>query len=171
MILYDTKYLQLKSTKSKTGKDWIYAHRPNVSGGVVILPIINNDSVVFLIEERPPMAAENIAKYSISLPAGLVGDIRVDETIEDAVKTELLEETGLVADKIIIAADNVVVLGVLRGLAHAGARGNKKAIIAANRIECPQLRIANVVKEIEKEELEQEYKYASIDEENKIILE
>jgi len=70
-----------------------------------------------------------------------------------------------------IAGENIVVLGALRGLAHAGAKGNKKAIIAANKIECPQLRIANVVKEIEKEELEQEYKYASIDEENKIILE
>ena len=70
-----------------------------------------------------------------------------------------------------IAGENIIVLGVLRGLAHAGAKGNKKAIIAANRIECPQLRIANIVREIEKEDLEQEYKYASIDEENKIILE
>lgn len=70
-----------------------------------------------------------------------------------------------------IAGENIVVLGALRGLAHAGAKGNKKAIIACSRIECPQLRIANIVKEIEKEDLEQEYKYASIDEENKIILE
>ncbi len=70
-----------------------------------------------------------------------------------------------------IAGENIVVLGALRGLAHAGAKGNKKAIIACNRIECPQLRIANIVKEIEKEDLEKEYKYASIDEENKIILE
>ena len=29
MLLYDTKYLQLKSTKSKSGNDWVYAHRPN----------------------------------------------------------------------------------------------------------------------------------------------
>lgn len=56
-------------------------------------------------------------------------------------------------------------------MAHAGAKGNIKAIIAANKMECPQLRIANIVKEIEKEDLEQDYKYASIDEENKIILE
>ena len=71
----------------------------------------------------------------------------------------------------VIAGENIVILGVLRGLAHAGAKGNKKAIIASNRIECPQLRIANIVKEMEKEELDQEYKYASVNEEEKIVLE
>ena len=71
----------------------------------------------------------------------------------------------------VIAGENIVVLGVLRGLAHAGAKGNKKAIIATSRIECPQLRIANIVKEIEKEEIDEEYKFASVDENNKIILE
>lgn len=71
----------------------------------------------------------------------------------------------------VIAGENIVILGVLRGLAHAGAKGNKKAIIASNRIECPQLRIANIVKEMEKEELDQEYKYASVNEEDKIVLE
>lgn len=100
MILYDTKYLQLKSTKSKTGKDWVYAHRPNAKDVVVILPVINNEKILFLKEERPPLAAEGIAKYSIALPAGLVGDERIGETIEDAINAELLEEAGLKADRI-----------------------------------------------------------------------
>lgn len=52
----------------------------------------------------------------------------------------------------VIAEDNIVVLGALRGLAHAGARGNKEAIIAAGVLDAPQLRIANIVKEIEKDE-------------------
>lgn len=71
----------------------------------------------------------------------------------------------------VVAGENIVVLGNLRGLAHAGAKGNKKAIIATNKIECPQIRIANIVKEIEKEELNEEYKFASIHENNEIILE
>lgn len=100
MILYDTKYLQLKSTVSKKGSDWVYAHRPNARDVVVILPVINNDKVLFLKEERPPLQAEGIAKYCIGLPAGLVGDERVGETIEDAIRAELLEEAGLRADKI-----------------------------------------------------------------------
>lgn len=99
-VLYDTKFLQLKSTPSKNGKPWVYAHRPNASDVVVILPLINNEKVLFLIEERPPLNAEGIAQYSIALPAGLVGDERIDETIEDAINAELLEEAGLVADKI-----------------------------------------------------------------------
>ena len=63
-----------------------------------------------------------------------------------------------------------VIVGVLRGLAHAGAKGNKKAIIATHRIECPQLRIANILKEMEKEELEETKQFASVKEDH-IILE
>ena len=70
-----------------------------------------------------------------------------------------------------IAGENIIVLGTLRGLAHAGAKGNKKAIIASNIIECPQLRIANIVKEIETEELENQYKFAYVNDNNEIILE
>ena len=106
-ILYDTKYLQLKSTKSKSGSDWVYAHRPNATDVVIIVPIINNSKILFLIEERPPVSAENIGQYSIAVPAGLVGDVRTGETAEDAIKNELLEEAGLLADKIDIVATKV----------------------------------------------------------------
>lgn len=71
----------------------------------------------------------------------------------------------------VIAGENIVVLGTLRGLAHAGAKGNKKAIIATNKIDAPQLRIANIIKQIEKEELDKKYKYAFVNEANEIILE
>ena len=100
MILYDTKFLQLKSTPSKSGKDWIYAHRPNAKDVVVILPLINHEKILFLKEERPPLQAEGIAKYCLGFPAGLVGDERTGESIEDAIKAELLEEAGLEANRI-----------------------------------------------------------------------
>ena len=48
----------------------------------------------------------------------------------------------------VIAVENIIVTGKIRGLAHAGANGNKKAIICANSIEPTQVRIANVLKEI-----------------------
>lgn len=70
----------------------------------------------------------------------------------------------------IIAGENIVVLGNLRGVAHAGAKGNKKAIISAMKIESPQLRIANIVREIEKIEEEEKKTYAYV-QEDKIILE
>lgn len=53
----------------------------------------------------------------------------------------------------IIARDNIVVLGVLRGLAHAGAKGNAEAIISAASIEAKQIRISNIVRELEREDL------------------
>lgn len=56
----------------------------------------------------------------------------------------------------VIAEDHIIVLGAIRGLAHAGAKGNKRAIIAANSIEAPQIRIADIVKEIEKVESTEE---------------
>ena len=52
----------------------------------------------------------------------------------------------------VMASDNIVVLGALRGLAHAGAKGNKQAIIAAGLVDTVQIRIANIVKEIDREE-------------------
>ena len=45
----------------------------------------------------------------------------------------------------VIATDNIVVIGNLRGLAHAGAKGNKDAIIAASTLDAVQLRISNIV--------------------------
>jgi len=105
-ILYHTKFLDLKSTGSKSGKSWFYAHRPNANDVVVILPA-TKDEVLFLIEERPPIQAEGKGNYTIGVAAGLVGDERIGETIEDALKQELLEETGLVAEKIEIKANKV----------------------------------------------------------------
>ena len=52
----------------------------------------------------------------------------------------------------IMASDNIVVLGTLRGLAHAGAKGNTQAIIAAGVFDSVQVRIANIVKEIDRDE-------------------
>lgn len=41
----------------------------------------------------------------------------------------------------LIAVDDIIVLGTLRGVAHAGAAGNAKAVIWAQQIRSPQLRI------------------------------
>ncbi len=71
----------------------------------------------------------------------------------------------------VIASENIVVLGSLRGLAHAGAKGNKEAIIAANQIDCPQIRISNIIKEIERDENDKIKTYAYIDENDEIVLE
>ncbi len=74
----------------------------------------------------------------------------------------------------VISGENVIVLGVIRGLAHAGANGNREAIIVANEIDAPQIRIADIVREMEKEENENEeksIKRRAYIKGNKIILE
>lgn len=73
----------------------------------------------------------------------------------------------------VIAGENIVILGILRGLAHAGAKGNKDAMIAASSVEAPQLRIANVVKERERAEIQEETRktYVYLNEKDEMILE
>lgn len=77
------------------------------------------------------------------------GAVRSGQRIEYEGSVVILGDVNGGAE--VIAEDNVVVLGVLRGLAHAGAKGNKKAIIAAASIDCKQIRIADIIKEIENE--------------------
>lgn len=45
----------------------------------------------------------------------------------------------------VIAAGNIVVLGVLRGVAQAGYNGNRRAFVAAYKLQPEQLRIADVI--------------------------
>ena len=71
----------------------------------------------------------------------------------------------------VVASDNIIVLGNLRGLAHAGAKGNKQAIIAAGLLDTVQIRISNIVREIDRDEEpmhKQAYVYVH---DNKIIIE
>lgn len=73
----------------------------------------------------------------------------------------------------VIASENIVVLGTLRGLAHAGAKGNKDAIIEASEIDAVQIRIADKIKEIEKDdsEIKQIKTSAYINDKDELILE
>ena len=51
----------------------------------------------------------------------------------------------------VIAGENIIILGDLRGLAHAGAKGNRDAIIEAVSIYATQIRIADSVQDIKKQ--------------------
>lgn len=73
----------------------------------------------------------------------------------------------------VIAGENIVILGILRGLAHAGAKGNKDAMIAASSIEAPQLRISNIIKERERQEILDDTRktYAYLNENGEMVIE
>jgi len=98
------------------------------------------------------------------------GSLRSGQKIEFEGSLVILGDVNAGAE--ILAGENIVVLGILRGMAHAGAQGNKEAIIAAASIESPQIRIANIVKEIEKSEFEEQIKIcAYVDDSGEVILE
>lgn len=97
------------------------------------------------------------------------GSLRSGQRIEEERSIVILGDVNSGAE--VIASDNIVVLGTLRGLAHAGAKGNKQAIIAAGRLDTVQMRIANIVKEFNREEEPlRKLAYAYINE-DKIIIE
>lgn len=116
MILFKTKFLNLKAAKRAGKPDWYYVSRVNAKNIVVVLPIIENkneDEILFLITKRPPLEHENIAKYSIETVAGLVGDENENETLEAACYKELLEESGMEAYKFELCAKKVSTSGGL----------------------------------------------------------
>lgn len=78
------------------------------------------------------------------------GSLRSGQKLETEGSLVILGDVNSGAE--IMASENIVVLGALRGLAHAGAKGNKQAIISAGLLDTVQIRIANIVKEIDRDE-------------------
>lgn len=93
------------------------------------------------------------------------GSLRSGQKVETEGSIVIIGDVNSGAE--VIASDNIVVMGKLRGLAHAGAKGNKNAIIVAGVLDAVQIRIANVVKEIDRdEETMRKQAYVSIIDEN-----
>ena len=97
------------------------------------------------------------------------GSLRSGQKLEEERSIVILGDVNSGAE--VIASDKIVVLGTLRGLAHAGAKGNKQAIIAAGRLDTVQMRIANIVREFNREEEPlRKLAYAYVDK-DKIVIE
>ena len=97
------------------------------------------------------------------------GSLRSGQRIEVEGSIVVIGDVNAGAE--VIAADNIAVIGNLRGLAHAGAKGNKDAVIAAGSLDVVQLRISNIVKEIDREEegiIDHAFVYVD---EDKIVIE
>ena len=97
------------------------------------------------------------------------GSLRSGQKLESEGSLVIIGDVNSGAE--VMASDNIVILGALRGLAHAGAKGNKQAIVAAGLVDTVQIRIANIVKEIDRdEEPMHKQAYASIVD-NEIVIE
>lgn len=90
--LCEGKYLRLV----KRGH-WEYAERTNAGSAVIVIALTPEDKLLFVEQFRIPMNAP-----TIEMPAGLVGDLDANDTMEAAAKRELLEETGWQADEVTV---------------------------------------------------------------------
>ncbi|MCX7034356.1 MAG: NUDIX hydrolase, partial [Arenimonas sp.] len=74
---------------------WEYAERTNAGSAVIVIALTPEDKLLFVEQFRVPMNA-----HTIEMPAGLVGDLDAHDTMEEAARRELLEETGWQASEV-----------------------------------------------------------------------
>ena len=74
---------------------WEYAERTNAGHAVIVIALTPERNLLFVEQFRVPMQ-----QRTIEMPAGLVGDTQDDDTLEEAARRELLEETGWRADDV-----------------------------------------------------------------------
>ena len=83
--VYEGKYLRMQVR----GR-WEYAERTHGKGmAAIIVAVTPDDNILFVEQFRVPLQAR-----TIEMPAGLVGDIDADESLELSAARELEEETG-----------------------------------------------------------------------------
>ena len=69
---------------------WESCERTHAQGmAVIVIAVTPDDEVLFVEQYRVPLGAR-----TIEMPAGLVGDDRAEDTLADAARRELIEETG-----------------------------------------------------------------------------
>lgn len=90
VVMCEGKYLRLV----KRGH-WEYAERTNAGSAVIVIAVTPERKLLFVEQFRIPMGAP-----TIEMPAGLVGDLDEADTMEEAARRELLEETGWRADEV-----------------------------------------------------------------------
>lgn len=82
--VWQGKYLSVRKQGS-----WEYAERIGSIAAAVIVAIDGDDHLLLVEQYRVPLG-----RTCIELPAGLVGDESADESVAEAARRELEEETG-----------------------------------------------------------------------------
>lgn len=113
--------VRCNSSNNVEARDWEAFERVNCDGVVGIVPFTDSDEVVLIRQFRPP-----INGFVIELPAGLVDS---GEGFEQAVRRELIEETGYEAGDVQFLAEGPMSSGssseilsvyLATGLRHVG---------------------------------------------------
>ena len=84
-VVYEGRYLRMV-----VQGHWEYVERTHAGGlAAIIVAVTPDDRVLFVEQYRIPLG-----RKTIEMPAGLVGDVDADESIERSAIRELEEETG-----------------------------------------------------------------------------
>lgn len=112
-LLYEGDWLRLV----RRGH-WESCERVHGQGmAVIIIAATPSDEVLFVEQYRVPLGAR-----TIEMPAGLVGDESGEDTLEDAARRELEEETGWRPDRVEV---------LLTGPTSAGLTNERIAFVRA----------------------------------------
>ncbi len=98
--LYEGKYKRLVSKG-----DWEFVERVNCCGIVAVLPVTDEGKIIFVEQHRIPVG-KNVIEFPAGLADGAGGNS--DESLEEAAKRELLEETGYSAEKMILCGEGPI---------------------------------------------------------------
>lgn len=114
--LYDGQWLRLM----RRGH-WEYAERTHGQGmAVIIIAVTPDDNVLFVEQFRVPLNAR-----TIEMPAGLVGDDHAHDTLADAARRELIEETGWEPERVEV---------LLTGPTSSGMSSERIAFVRATNL-------------------------------------
>lgn len=114
--LYEGKWLRLV----RIGH-WESCERTHAQGmAVIVIAVTPNDDVLFVEQYRVPLGAR-----TIEMPAGLVGDDRAEDSLTDAARRELIEETGWSPGKVEV---------LLTGPTSSGMSNERIAFVRARNL-------------------------------------
>lgn len=121
-IVHEGKFLKLLTATycdaSGRQREWEFIRRINCDGIVAIVPVTDAHHVLLIRQFRPPLN-----RYVIEFPAGLNDK---GDTLEEAARRELLEETGYSARDMVLLTE---------GPLSSGASGEILTVFLAQNLE------------------------------------
>ncbi len=90
--------------KAGSLRTWEAVERVNCRGIVSIVPLTNDGDILFVRQFRPVMGG-----FVVEFPAGLNDR---DESLQEAARRELVEETGCIAEEFILLAEGPISSGL-----------------------------------------------------------
>ncbi len=140
-ILWEGKFLRVVDVEYSDGVEdmlrrWEAVERVGCDGIVGVVPFTEDEEVILIRQFRPPVNG-----YVIELPAGLCDP---GETLEDAARRELIEETGYSAEKLTFLTKGPLSSGLSSEMLSAFAATGLKHVGIGKRDETEDIEVIKV---------------------------